>query len=490
MSASSLLLLIPTSIRSHFYRQHGSRDFWRTFVDLEIHRPIYCSENGTCAQPTYISYRRSRDPVANGRVGRLHTRLFLFVLFSYTISIGIYLCLSEENQQITVLNPFVKTYQALYRAHGTTLTCPCSRYVQEYRKLINVTYRYHQVCSSDLVSQGWLDYLRLFDPMEVNVGTESDFARDFRSYGLLYFQLLSSFCSMVRTNVEDAQATFGSTLFVNSHLLSPDVYREQIVSVADTFIRTTHDQFLQMLNWIDVANQINSFLTGNNMNSQMSLVDNEARMKDSQYYVVSNIDNDDVVLSGVCSCGYRAIACRLALLMYVNASEPLRFSRHLKEIPLGCIPLDGLMRSESNWWYDDGYMEMIRDTYALVIPAILPPLLQPLNGSIESKFRGQKVSELLKNTFVETVATSKIEFGTFYHQCAPISCSYAIVSRRYLWLIVLLLASICDGLNEGLRLLIPLVGKWIGSCIRWWKNRSSRHSQPRPFLRHYIVSLR
>ena len=227
---------------------------------------------------------------------------------------------------------------------------------------------------------------------------------------------------MVRTNVEDAQVTFGSTLFVNSHLLSPDAYSERIVSIADTFIRGTHDHVQQMLQWIDVANQINSFLTGTNVNFRMSLADNEARMKDSQYSVASSISNDDFTLRGVCSCGYSVTVCRLALLVYVNASEPLRFSRNFVEIPLGCIPLDGLMRSETHWWYEDEYMAMIRDTYALVIPTMAPPSIQPLNKSIESRFRGQKVSELLKGMFVETVITSKVEFETFYHQCVPLSC--------------------------------------------------------------------
>ena len=80
------------------------------------------------------------------------------------------------------------------------------------------------------------------------------------------------------------------------------------------------------------------------------------------------------------------------------------------------------MRSETHWWYEDEYMAMIRDTYALVIPTMAPPSIQPLNKSIESRFRGQKVSDLLKGMFVETVITSKVEFETFYHQCVPLSC--------------------------------------------------------------------
>ena len=181
-----------------------------------------------------------------------------------------------------------------------------------------MTYGYHQICSSDLVSQGWLNYLRLFDPIDVNVATERDFGRDFRSYGLIYFQLLSTVCSMARANVEDAQTMFGSTVVVNSHVLSSDVYRERIVSIGEAFIRTTHDHFLQVLNWADVTNQINTFLTGTNINFRMSLMDGEAQVKDSRYYLVSKVNNDDVIIRGVCSCSDSAIQGGNSGLLYLD----------------------------------------------------------------------------------------------------------------------------------------------------------------------------
>ena len=52
---------------------------------------------------------------------------------------------------------------------------------------------------------------------------------------------------------------------------------------------------------------------------------------------------------------------------------------YFKEIPLSCIPLNGLMRSETNWWYDDSYMKVIRGTYAVVIPFISPLFVQRIH---------------------------------------------------------------------------------------------------------------
>ena len=66
-----------------------------------------------------------------------------------------------------------------------------------------------------------------------------------------------------------------------------------------------------------------------------------------------------------------------------------------------CVPLDGFMQSSMNWWYENNYTEGIQDTYAIVIPSMAPPVIQPLNKSIESRFQNRMLSELVKATFVE-----------------------------------------------------------------------------------------
>ena len=49
--------------------------------------------------------------VADGREGRLHTRLFLSVLLASTISIGVYLVISEESQVINVPSPLSRAWE-------------------------------------------------------------------------------------------------------------------------------------------------------------------------------------------------------------------------------------------------------------------------------------------------------------------------------------------------------------------------------------------
>jgi hypothetical protein len=326
-------------------------------------------------------------------------------LMACTISIGFYLFIFEENQLITTMNPSEETYRGLQKEHSKTLVCPCSKYSQEYRTLVNVTFVYHQVCSSDLVSTRWIDYLRLFDPGNVSNETENDYSRDFRSYGLIYFQLLSSFCTVARTNIEYAQNTFASTAFVNSHVLSPEIYMERIQSQAETLIRTTVSKFLQMLKWVDINNRVNSFLTGTNINFQVSVVDDQVLVLDTRYTTADSITHDHISLTGSCSCGMNAIECHIALLLYHNQSEPSAFSEKFEEISVGCIPLDGFIPSKINWWYESHFTESIRKTYALVIPFHSSPDIRPLDTSSESRFRYKTMADLLAAMFVEAMCT-------------------------------------------------------------------------------------
>ncbi|CAF0876214.1 unnamed protein product [Adineta steineri] len=67
-------------------------------------------------------------------------------------------------------------------------------------------------------------------------------------------------------------------------------------------------------------------------------------------------------------------------------------------------------------------------------------------------------------------------FDQFYNECLPRSCTYTNKQRRGILASLLLLIAICGGLNKMFRILIPLFGKIIFSCIDWWKRRHTRHT--------------
>jgi hypothetical protein len=74
--------------------------------------------------------------------------------------------------------------------------------------------------------------------------------------------------------------------------------------------------------------------------------------------------------------------------------------------------------------------------------------------------------------FLETWISNDTHFDQFYSQCAPTSCSYTTRQRRDLLVVLLLLISICGGLNRILRILVQGFGQLIFFLIDWWQNRN------------------
>ena len=61
---------------------------------------------------------------------------------------------------------------------------------------------YHQVCSSDMVSQRWIDYYNSYPVSLVTSYLE------FRSNAGRHFQILSSFCKQAQQTVNDSLEVF------------------------------------------------------------------------------------------------------------------------------------------------------------------------------------------------------------------------------------------------------------------------------------------
>ena len=196
---------------------------------------------------------------------RVFTRLFFALILLSSIVVGLYIYLVEQNQIITIEHPSLATYQQLYNDHSDTLRCPCSQISISYEIFLNVTFVLHQVCQSDFVSPKWLEYLALFDPTLVSTSTDTSYSRDFRTMGASYFQLLATFCSLVRINIEDAQRVFTNMQFVNDRVIPPALFHRQTHSIIESFINRTQNEFVQIVHWIDIVFVSSQFYNGANV---------------------------------------------------------------------------------------------------------------------------------------------------------------------------------------------------------------------------------
>ncbi len=79
--------------------------------------------------------------------------------------------------------------------------CPCELISVPYENFISILPIYDQICSSDFVSQQWIDYL-------FYENTSYYFQLDFRHSALAQFQILRTLCQQAQQVVDNSLTQF------------------------------------------------------------------------------------------------------------------------------------------------------------------------------------------------------------------------------------------------------------------------------------------
>lgn len=132
---------------------------------------------------------------------------------------------------IDVSNPSLETYESLQVSYLDTLRCPCTSTNILYQSFISLSPVFHQVCSSDFVTNEWLSVLR--------DSYDDDMSLDWRSRAFSQFQLLTNLCQFANQTIKEAVRRFLAGSFVTASALSRTDF--------DKHINTTLDEFFQSI---------------------------------------------------------------------------------------------------------------------------------------------------------------------------------------------------------------------------------------------------
>ncbi|CAF4268451.1 unnamed protein product, partial [Adineta steineri] len=168
------------------------------------------------------------------RFQRYGTRLYIFLLFNSLAVLITLTFLKSSIQSKTILHPTQSQFIQLQQDYPQTLSCPCTEISMNYSTFITIQPHYHQLCSSDLISDKWIEYI---------VGSISDdgvyYTNDYRVTGYSQFQLLTMFCQQAQQAIDDALRVFLQTTFISSQVLTQQSFQVQINSVIETWKLTT-----------------------------------------------------------------------------------------------------------------------------------------------------------------------------------------------------------------------------------------------------------
>lgn len=370
---------------------------------------------------------------------RLSTRLYLLLLFIFICTITLYTIVLRETVNISIVNPSQSVYENLLMVYSKSLTCPCSKVSIEYKTILSLNTTFHQICSSDFVSEQWRDYLFLHKYWY-------DYVRaDIRVRGAAYFSFLSTLCIISQTTVTNSIDQFLQDTFVSTQLISKPEFHLQIDNIIYQFQTVTSAKFSRSLKLIrDIING-NAFVSSYFLN----------------WYWWRNINSTlitiptrPVIMNDGCSCGTRSDCVESGGIYYDSTN------REMFAIPgwnIGCSVVETLLRSTFDFLYNQTSINLLL-YYATTVITRYPYRINisAINSTNESRFKKNTIIEDISNELFVEKWNIDISYSAFYNQCSPIYCSYEIEKENFIYIISKILG-LYGGLTIALRFIVQVV---------------------------------
>ncbi|CAF0881101.1 unnamed protein product [Didymodactylos carnosus] len=366
----------------------------------------------------------------------LSTRLYLITLTLSVIIIALYTSLIDRTQLVTIKSPITSDqYTTLYQQHSQTLTCPCTTISITYEKFIHLSPTYHQICSSQFISDDWYQYIT--ESMSNIYYFEND---DFRNRASAFFQMLQVLCQSTNETIQDSLVVFNSTQLVNDKLIPQQLFQIQAESYINLFIETTTNTYKRSLQIIRDTTQSSALVAYGSSVTYLSAY--------QSVQITPNILYNDS--NEPCSCRNTA-GCIQQAKLYDYLSP---FTMSVTGIYFSCYVLESVLRSTLECFYNQAcFIEL-----NLLINPDDPSNFSILNSTQpSSQYQPTTVIQEIINNLMTEQWNFNVSFESYYQQCQPSECHYTYIEKfDYLYTITTILGLI-GGLSTILSKLIPFL---------------------------------
>ena len=350
---------------------------------------------------------------------RLNLTLFLLSLFILLMVYGF----TPQTYLVSVSSPSLSQFQQLTTQYPSTLSCPCSQVNIPYNTFLSFSPRYHQICSSEYISQSWISSL-------FSDNITRYFPLDFRISASSQFQTLAFLCRTTSTFVSNALLEFGMNRLLSTHVLSPINFDAQNAASVQHLQTSTIANVLRMDRLLTlnlVYNSLKSSLLTNYY--VISVPGDRSYATFIGYYLSPDYQNmsdpDDY-----CSCGYMdTCAFPSAFYQSIGRDDNNYFSPNqppIYSVPgifAGCLPRFSLSQSTLECLYDTLCLNVL-GTFGIDTSS-----RRPLNRSISSRHSITTTIETMFNELFIEEWHDQSNFTSYFSACAPKSCSYRYTER-------------------------------------------------------------
>ena len=331
-----------------------------------------------------------------------------------------------------------------FKALPSDTQCACSRTSLSLGEFITLGVRWHQVCSSDFVTNRW------FKAIFSGLNTSSFRIEDFRRHGSAQFQALAALCRLSKMIVQKGTMSIKTSTLLSPQVLSEIALQSETEALINQYqmtIKNTLEFQLEIVRQMTMSNQLFSGLETNAVPIYM-IYSNGRRAVSMSFNTYS----------------YYSIRCECR--SNVNCIMPASFTAPFGYIGLndftptilwtipgfnvGCMPIDSILASTLQCFYDQTCVNQLISFFPT------REVFTAMNVTRNSSFNQYStVKTLADQLMLEEWVLTNLSYEKYYIQCAPSSCLYTRMDRYTMIFVLSKIVGLLSILTLVLAFIIP-----------------------------------
>ncbi|CAF0846332.1 unnamed protein product [Adineta steineri] len=349
----------------------------------------------------------------NQIIHRLHVILVIAILTTFYM----FSTFTPHITPISTNEPSLEIYEDLYKEYNDTLECPCSQLSMKYESFLTLTTRFHEICSSEFITDRWLLYL-----YEKRDNDRRHSPYNFYNSAVGQFKILSSLCNLSKETVSESIFQLGTTDYINNQLLSLNILNNTIEKFINEFQQTISQSFVNSISLVRGTTSSNMLMT--------------------KY--LSNLEFDRLAPSSgerlmyMFPLNYTGCSCSVSSKCVSSSFGML----------IGCYPLESIFQTTLHCFYNQTCIDSTNN-FKSINDSSLETSRFSVNQTIESVVDELMIEEL----------KFQINYSNYFNACSPLICIYSYVDKRNAIEGILTLIGLYGGLVIICRLIAIIVVK-------------------------------
>ena len=384
---------------------------------------------------------------------RWSTRIYICILFFSTAVLLVQNVLRIETKVMEVKNPSLESYLNLYDLHSD-VNCPCSQISISYGSFVKLIPIYHPICSSEFISQRWIEML-------FNNVTAFRVPSDFRATASTQFQVLREFCHFSQNALFNNIGSFSQNEFISGVLLNKNRWDIEIGATIAAFLDRSVTNLKLMVSFLRSIITFNLLVSGIQTSVELTIgLENEMVIaKPRRIFYEPSEDEMN------CACDDHG-TCHLLSRFYnitrydnnadltywlIQSYIMLKF----KSWFTGCWAVESLLQSSFRDSFLDNQtaLNLIGSYFDWPSSLAIPTALN-LTESNKTNGSRETFEDLLEILFIENTVVER-SYSLYFEQCQALACSYSIKQHASALYVITSLLALYGGLSTVLRFLVP-----------------------------------